>query len=72
MSEERLDFILDGIWDELMTMNALTALKFQHDPCLSSEERGFVAGVASSVIEAEADAPFPHGGEDEEGEVGGC
>jgi hypothetical protein len=44
--------ILNGIWYELMVANALTALKSQHDPCLSSEERGFVAGVASSVIEA--------------------
>ena len=44
--------ILDGIWYELMTANALTALKLVHDPCLSSEERGFVAEIISSVIEA--------------------
>lgn len=47
--------ILNGIWYELMTMNAMTALKLVHNPCLSSEERGFVAEVANSVIEAEED-----------------
>lgn len=65
--------ILNGIWFELMTMNALTALVLVHRPCLSSEERGFVAGVATSVIEP--DSPFiPLGGEadDEEGQDGGC
>ena len=53
MSEMAIDVILDGIWDELMTMNAMTALKLVHDPGLSSEERRFVAGIASSVIEAD-------------------
>jgi hypothetical protein len=50
--DERMEEILDGIWYELMTMNAMRALELVHNPCLSSEERGFVEGVASSVIEA--------------------
>jgi len=50
---ERIEEILDGIWGELMTMNAMKAMELVQDPCLSSEERGFVEGVASSVIEAD-------------------
>jgi hypothetical protein len=48
---ERIEDILDGIWYELMTMNAMKALTLVHDPCLSSEERGFVAMVKDTVIE---------------------
>ena len=48
---ERIEDILDGIWYEPMTMNALRALTLVHDPCLSSEEREFVAMVKDTVIE---------------------
>ena len=51
MNDTRIKEILDGIWYELMTMNAMRALVLVHDPCLSSEERGFVEAVASSVVE---------------------
>ena len=47
--------LLDNILYELMTMNALRALEFRLNPCLSKEEREFVAEVASSVIEANSE-----------------
>jgi hypothetical protein len=55
MMSDRIEDILDGIWYELMTMNAMKALELVQDPCLSSEERDFVAGVASAVIENETE-----------------
>jgi hypothetical protein len=55
MMSDRIEDILDGIWYELMTMNAMKALTLTHDPCLSSEERDFVVGVVSAVIENDED-----------------
>jgi hypothetical protein len=45
--------ILEGIQYELMIMNAMTALKLVPNPTLSSEERRFVEGIVSSVIDAD-------------------
>jgi len=47
--------ILEGIQYELMIMNAMKAMTLVHDPCISSEERGFVEGIATSLIENEED-----------------
>jgi len=54
---ERLEDILDGIWYELVVMNAMRALTLVHDPNLSSEERGFVENISRSVIENDEETP---------------
>lgn len=55
--------ILNGIWYELMTMNAMKAMGLINNPSLSPAERGFVAGIVRSVVEP--DGPLSEEGEDE-------